>query len=315
MLERSGIPVFETIMTNVSLLLVYMLLGYTISKAKKVRVEHAKSFSGLLLYVLSPAMIINSFVQLSFNPSDAKRIGVVFLVTLLLQIMFMAILYAFLAKRYQDARFRILTVGSVLGNVGFFGMPVVYGLFPNEPIVRCYSTVNVMSMNLIVFTLGVFLITNDRKFISLRNALLNPTSISLFIAVPLYVLKVPFPDAALGALDLLARMVTPMCMIILGIRLSAVSLKAIFTRPFIYVTCAMKLLMFPTFVFLCVRWLPFLEPTMKTSIIVLAAAPAGAVIETLAELHECEQELSANVVLLTTMLSILTMPFITWLLL
>ncbi len=303
---------FVLILSNVLVLLVYMLLGFALCKAKKATVAHAKSMSGLLLFVLSPAMIINSFLQLEYSGENVVRIVKYFLATLIIQVLFFAVLYLILHKKYKDARYRILTVGGVLGNVGFFGMPVISGMFPNDPIVLCYSSVNVMSMNLIVFTIGVFLITNDKKYVSVKSAILNPTTLSILAALPLFIFNVRLPEIAESSIGILAKMVTPMCMFILGMRLSAAKLGALFTRPFVYVTCALKLAAFPVFAFLCVRWIPFFDDTLKTTVVVLAAAPSGAVIETLAELHECEQEFSANVVLLTTILSVLVMPVVTY---
>lgn len=303
---------FVLILSNVLVLLVYMLLGFVLCKAKKAAVDHAKSMSGLLLFVLSPAMIINSFLQLEYSEENVVAIVKYFLATLTIQVLFFAVLYLVFHKKYKDAKYRILTVGGVLGNVGFFGMPVISGIFPDDPIVLCYSSVNVMSMNLIVFTIGVFLITNDRKYVSLKSAILNPTTLSILAAIPLFVFSVRLPDIVESSIGILAKMVTPICMFILGMRLSAAKLGALFTRPFVYVTCALKLVAFPIFAFLCVRWLPFFDDTFKTTVVVLAAAPSGAVIETLAELHECEQEFSANVVLLTTILSVVVMPLVTY---
>lgn len=288
-----------------------MILGYLLCKFKKATVSHAKSMSALLLFVLSPAMIINSFLQLEFTRDNFIKIGKYFLVTLVLQLLFFAVLYIILGRKYNDARYRILSVGGVLGNVGFLGMPVIATVFPNEPIVLCYSSVNVLTMNLIVFTVGVFLITNDKKFISIKSAILNPTTIAILIALPLYILKVKFPDVVMSSIGVLAKSVTPMCMFILGMRLSEANLKNIFTRPFVYMTCALKLIAFPVFAFVCVKYLPFIDDILKTTVIVLACTPSGAVIESLAELHECEQEFAANVVLLTTILSVITIPLMT----
>lgn len=302
---------FGLIISNVAVILFYMLLGYILCITKKIQVSHAKSMSGVLLFVLSPAMIINSFLKLEYTEENLLRIVQCFLTTLVIQLLFFSVLYAVFRKKYENPRYRILTVGGVLGNVGFFGLPVISSIFPDNPIVMCYSSVTVMSMNLIVFTIGVFLITNDKSYISIKNAILNPTTLSILAALPLFVLKVRFPAPVLSCISVLASMVTPMCMIILGMRLSAASLRALFTRRFAYLTCLFKLIVFPIFAFLCVKWLPFLDTTLKTSVIVLAATPSGAVIESLAELHECEQELSANVVLLTTILSVLTIPVVT----
>ena len=301
---------FNTVLSNVAMLLVYMALGYVLCKSKKAVPAHAKSMSGLLIYVLSPAMLINAFLQIDFSYNNMILIIKYFFVTLILQGVFLGILYMIFHKKYEDAKYRILSVGSVLGNVGFFGMPVIHGIFPNEPIVLCYSSINVMSMNLLVFTMGVFLITNDKKYMSIKSALLNPTSLSIFAALIICFINISFPAVISDAIGLMAKMVTPMCMFILGIRLATERLRDVFGRSFVYLTCLFKLTLFPLFAYLCVRWLPFIDDVAKTTVVVLAAAPAGAIIESLAEFHECEQGLSANVVLLTTICSIVTMPIL-----
>ena len=105
-------------------------------------------------------------------------------------------------------------------------------------------------------------------------------------------------------------MVTPMCMFILGIRLGVSNIKSLLTRPFVYITCLLKLVVFPLFAYLCVYFIPGLSDMFKISVFVLSAAPTGAIIVSLAEMYGLEQELSANVVLLTTILSIITLPLL-----
>ncbi len=302
------------IITCVFSMLIYMLVGYCLCKGKLAKVNHAQGMSALLIYILGPAMIINSFVNLDYSSETLINIAKCFFMTLLVQVLFFCLLYMFLNRKYVDSKYRILSIGAVLGNVGFLGMPVVYSVFPDKPIVMCYSSVTVMSMNLIVFTIGVYMITNDRSYMSIKGAVINPTTIALIIAIPLFVCRIQLPGPIADSVAVLAKMVTPMCMIILGMRLSAASFKALFARPFVYVTCALKLIAFPVFALLLVRWLPFLDEVLKTSIVVLAMMPSGAIIQSLAELHECEQELAANVVLLTTILSVVTIPLMVFIL-
>ena len=87
-------------------------------------------------------------------------------------------------RGFEDARRRILCIATVLGNVGFLGLPLVSAMFPDQPIVACYSTVYALSMNLVVFTVGVFLITRDRRYMSLRAAIFNPTSLTILFTLP-----------------------------------------------------------------------------------------------------------------------------------
>lgn len=301
---------FITVFLNVVVMLVYMSIGFILCKAKKADASHAKSMSGLLIYILSPAMIINSFLQMDYSFENLKELGLFFVTTLFVQFLFFVILYSILHKKYKDAKYRIISVGSVLGNVAFFGIPIITSLYPNEPIVSCYCVMYAMSMNLLVFTIGVAMLTNDMKYISVKSAILNPTTLSLCVAVPLYIFQVNFPILVNSSIELLAKMVTPVCMVILGMRLSTVSIKILFSRLFVYIACLMKLIVFPIFAYACVYFLPYADEVFKVSVFVLSATPAGAIIVSLAELHECEQELSANVVLLTTILSVITLPCI-----
>ena len=297
------------------MMLAYMAMGFALCKVNKATVSHAKSMSAVLIYVMNPAMLINAFLQLEYSHENLIKIGKYFCASFITQILFFGLLFLIFHKKYGDARYRILSAGGVLGNVGFMGMPLIASIFPDEPIVLCYSSINVTTMNLIVFTIGVYLITNDKEYIKLKNAILNPTTLAVLVSLPIFILKVKFPDTVLNAVSILGKAVTPMCMIILGMRLSASRFKDIFTRPFVYATASFKLIVFPLFAFGLVKVMPFLDPVAKATVVVLATVPAGAVIESLAELYECEQEFAANVVLMTTLISVITIPIMTTLLL
>lgn len=312
--QERQLYMFGSVFATVAIMFVYMLIGFLLCKSKKATVSHAKTLSAFLIYVLSPAMIINSFLSLEFSKENVILLGESFLITLATQLLFFGLLYIFLHKKYDDARYRIMSVGGVLGNVGFIGMPLVASVFPDNPIVLCYSSMNVLAMNLIVFTVGTFLITNDKKYISIKNAILNPTTISMIIAIPIFALRIKFPQVVEDSIWILAKMVTPLCMFILGMRLSESNFKKIFTGKFVYITCLLKLVVYPCLVFLLVKWLPFADDVLKTSVIVLAMTPSGAIIESLAELHESEQGFAAEVVLVTTLMSIITIPLMAFLL-
>lgn len=299
---------FVLIFTSVLMMLAYMSMGYALCKVKKATVSHAKSLSAVLLYILNPAMLINSFLQLEYSHENLIKLGKYFIATLVVQLLFLGVLFLLFHRKYDDAKYRILSAGGVLGNVGFMGMPLIASIYPDDPMVLCYSSINVTSMNLIVFTIGVYLITNNKEYVKLKNAILNPTSLAVIAAFPLFMLNVKLPGVVLNGISIMAKSVTPMCMIILGMRLSASKLKDVFSRPFVYATSAFKLVLFPIFAFILVKFMPFLDPVAKTTVIVLTTVPAGAVIESLAELHECEQEFAANVVLLTTIISVITIP-------
>ena len=299
------------VFNNVLTMLIYMLCGFLLVKTKKMEADHAKSISAFLVYVCGSCMVIGAFQSMEYSLDLFASAMIFFAATLLIQLLFFVLLYIILNKKLknpQTARYRILAAGSTMGNVGFFGLPLVTSLFPDQPLVACYSTLYVTSMNLLVFTLGVYLITNDKKFISVKAAVLNPTFLSTLVAVPLYLLQFHFPSAIGNAVSMLGKVSTPVCMLVLGMRLASMEFKKTFTRPIIYVICVMKLIVFPLFAYGCVYFLPFVDETFKICVFVLSAAPTASVVLTLAEVHECERKMCANVVSITTLLSVITIP-------
>ena len=307
---------FTTTLINVIILLIYIVPAFCMAKVRMLRADHLPAFSAVLVYLCGPCLVMSAFFSLRFDAAEAMRMVLFFFVVLALQLVFTAVLYFLLKRKYDDPKYRILTIGAVLGNTGFFGLPVITSLFPGHPIVACYAAMFTVSMNLLVFTVGVFCLTNDRKYMSLKAAVMNPTSVGVVVGVAVYLLS-PFislsgvaAEAAArfaDAVSIVARMSSPLCMFILGVRLAQMSLRSVFTRPFVYLTTVLKLLVFPLFCWLVLHFLP-LDPVFKASVLVLASVPNAAIMLSLAELHHGETELAANTLLVTTLLCFLTMP-------
>lgn len=301
---------FSTVVPYVIWMLVYILLGFGLIKGKWGDPAHGRTVSGILLYICAPAMFLNAFQSMRYNAEDFKRIGLFFLVTLAVQAIVIGLMWLLLRRKFDDARYRILSIATALGNVGFLGLPLVTTIFPNEPIVACYSTMYAMSMNLVVFTVGIYMLTRDKKYMSLRAAILNPSSLSILMTFPFYLFDIRLPEAVMGNVALLGRMTTPLCMFVLGMRLAAVDLKALFTRPYAYIGSALKLIVYPLLAYLLVYFIPGLDPTFKACVLVLSAVPSASIVLSLAELHRCEQENAASTLLMSTLLCVITIPLV-----
>lgn len=305
---------FVTILT-VFVMLLYLIPGYILMKFKKVDAKHLKSLSTILVYVFSPCMIIDSFLAVERSSEMVKNMCLFTLASILVQLIFILILFLIFRNKYDDAKYRMLTIGSACGNVGFFGLPLIRAILPEYPVALTYSSIYVFTMNLIVFTIGSFCITRDKKYISVKNAILNPTTVSLIVAIILYACNFKFNCGNLAlekmgdAVSLLGKMTTPTCMIILGVRLACIKVKDLFNKPFVYLNMLFKLIAFPLFSYLLVYFLP-LDYSFKASILILSAAPCASVVLNLAEMYDTNQEIAANTVLLTTLMSIITIPLL-----
>ena len=301
----------EVAFSNVLVTLLYIIPGFICCKTKIAKAEHLSTLSAILVYVCSPCMVVNSFMQIERTPRMLGQIMLFFVVSLAIQTVLTFILYGIFRKKFHDAKYRMLTVSFGLGNAGFFGIPIIKALLPGHPEVACFACVYIVGMNMLTFTIGAYCLTGDKKRMTLKKAFLNPPFISLLVALVLYSVNFAdiMPELLGGALDLLNRTTTPLCMIILGIRLASVSFKKLFTRVYVYIICACKLLIFPFACLAIVYFLP-LSPVFKAAMFILGGTPCAAVMLNIAEMYDGETELAANCVLLSTLMCVLTIPII-----
>ena len=120
-------------------MLAYIVPAFILCKAKKVKAEHLPSISTILLFICSPCLTFTSVVSLDYSRENLINMMLFFAVTLVLQGAVMGIIYLIFRKRYEQSQYRIFTIGTVMGNVGFFGLPVIRALFPDSPEVMAYS--------------------------------------------------------------------------------------------------------------------------------------------------------------------------------
>ena len=297
--------------SNVLVTLLYILPGFLCCKAKIAKPEHLSTLSAILVYVCSPCMVVMSFMQIERSTAMFGRIMLFFLLSFAIQTVLTFILYGIFRKKFENVKYRMLTVSFGLGNAGFFGIPIIKALLPGHPEVACFACVYIVGMNMLTFTVGAYCLTGDKKRMTFKKAFVNPPFISLVTAILLYAVNFAgvMPELLGNSLDLLNRTTTPLCMIILGIRLASVSFKKLFTRAYVYIICACKLLVFP-FVCLAVIYFLPLDPIFKAAMFILGGTPCAAIMLNIAEMYDGETELAANCVLLSTLLCVFTIPII-----
>ena len=284
-----------TTIINVLIMFFYMIPAYILVKTGKASPNHASTISSILIYITFPALIINSFQSIEFSYNNLKQLMLFFIVTILLLAASIIICYLILKKKFSEPKYRMLSIASSLGNVGFFGAPLIRGLFPDSPMVECYSAIYSITVIMIGLTVGAYALTMDKKFISIFSALYNQATIAFLISLIIFLAKWKFPKDLGNAVSSLSKMSTPLCMHILGIRLASVSFFDLFKKPFVYVICLLKLFIYPLFTYLIVYFIPGLDKEFKASIFVLSGSPCASIIISLSELLQAEQELSANV--------------------
>lgn len=210
--------------------------------------------------------------------------------------------------------YRVLVLNSTFGNAGFFGIPLLQLMFGIDTTYVAYAAVYIVAMNLICWTLGAYVVTGNKKYISIRKALINPQTITLCIALPLFFCGITIHDLPVRLskiITYLSDMTAPMCMIIVGMRLGAAKLKSTLLDYRAYLAMIFKNLIFPLFVFLVL--LPFrkiLDQSVIFALVLLSAMPTATMGHSFAEIYNGDKETSVDILLFSTLFSIITIPLI-----
>ena len=303
--------VFSLALSSVAVLLLIAAVGFIFIKRDLMKSDITSSLSKILMYLCQPCLTVYSFSILDFSWQTLKNIGIFALMVAVLHIVMLGSAYLILGRKSDKVIYRIITIASTFSNCAFFGIPVIEALLPeaaSELIV--YTSVYSIVMNLFAWTVGSAIIAHDTKYISVKNILINPSSLSIAVALVLYLCRVQLPDALLSMITTTGRMATPISMLVMGMRLATMDLKRIFTNYRIYITIAVNQILMPLLVFAAVYFLGGIDVYLRKTLFIISACPVASIVLNYSEMIGEGQKEAANTVLLSTMLSILTLPII-----
>ena len=201
-----------------------------------------------------------------------------------------------------------MTIATTFANCGFFGIPIIEALLgeaASELIV--YTTIFSLVMNVAGWTVGSAIISQNAKYMSVKKIFLNPATISVAVALVLFIFSVPIEPNVGNMIGVTGRMATPLSMVIMGMRLGTMKLSSLFKDVKVYITVAVKMIVMPLVAFAIVYFLP-LGAGIKMTFYIVSACPTASVVLNFSELVGEGQKEAASMVLASTILSIVTMP-------
>ena len=315
---------FISVLITVFSLVLFIVPGFLLAKIGILKEGADKALTGLVINVSQPLLMFMS-LQKYFDKAILTNVIVVFFATIVIHFIMIGLICLVIRNKDKRAKLNVVKFASVFGNVGFMGIPFLQNLFKNNPEVQSeiliYCAIVIAAFNLMCFSVGVLLASGDKKNVSFKKAFLNPTSISVYVGLFLF-LVVGKPIATLGgegttlnlflskimsSLQMLGDMVTPLSMIVIGIKLASVTPRKLFLDKWAYVTCLNKLIIMPLITILIVGFLP-VNQVLKYAVFFTLAMPSAAITTMFAVQYDTDGEFASSAVLLTTAMSILTIP-------
>ncbi|MDD4075500.1 MAG: AEC family transporter [Eubacteriales bacterium] len=291
------------ILKQIIALFVYAAIGYFMHRGKLLNREGVRSMSNLLLYILLPCVIVNSFCRES-TPEVTRALGYSFVLGALLHGVAILISELLFHKAPLDS------FSASFSNIGYIGVPLIVAALGEDAVL--YAVGMIAMLNVLQWTYGQRMLTRDTGAFQWKKAFINPLVISVTIGLFFYFLPIEMPPLLHNCVSAVADCNSPIAMVILGYYVHEIPFKQMFTLPAAYAVSAVRLLLIPLCSLLLLAWLP-VSSDIKLALMLSAASPVGVNAAIYAERTGHDYARAVIMVCLSTLLSLLSMTFLIWL--
>ncbi|KGP75608.1 hypothetical protein JT05_09350 [Desulfosporosinus sp. Tol-M] len=294
---------FVTIMNSVFVILLMIMIGYICKKLGYMNKEVTRGVTEILLNIAIPAIAISSFNQ--DLPASALSSAIILFIFAVVSYVASILLGAFLFKKYPPDQKVVMRFILVFTNCGFMGYPVMESIFGSIGIF--YASIYCVVFNLFLWTYGFMLFTGVSDRQTLKKALVNPGTLATVFGLVLLLTPLELPTFAAKLVTTVGGLTTPLAMIVIGAMLAEVKFSEMFQGIHVYYGAFLRLLVLPAAAYLVLKLLHVDQLTLAACVMLTAMPPASNTV-IFAEKFERDSLLASKIVVLSTGLSIITIP-------
>ncbi len=237
--------VFLTTLSKVTVLLIFIGLGYLLRITKKLPENAGRVLSLLTTLVFSPAYTIKNLSNsLRLEKIGSQAAIIAYGALIVLATIGLAFVMAKLLAR-NDFERSSYTYAFSIPNFGYFGYPLVEGVFGSE--VLSQLMIFCLPMTIACNTFGYLLFVKGKK-LTLKDILKMPVVAAVFVGAAIGLSGVTLPALVSDVLTTAGNCMSPASMLLAGFVLGGFPLKALFKGGRSYMMSAIRLIGIPALV-------------------------------------------------------------------
>lgn len=296
---------FIIIAQQVLVLFILIAVGFICGKKKIITDFSARHMTDIVLYVVTPCVMISAFQrEFSFELLS----GLILCVACSALIFAVSILICNLIFHDKDeSRKAVIRFATIYSNCAFMSLPLQKAILGDDG--WFYGSIFVAIFNIFVWTHGLVSMSGDKKQLSFKKLVLNPGLIGVVLAIIIFITGFKLPYIISQPVEYLAALNTPLPMLIIGFYLSQADFKKAFTDKCVYFSSAVRLIALPMITAI-VMSLCRVTPIITMACVIATSAPTAATTTMFATKFNKDVELSVSIVAATTVFSLATMPLV-----
>lgn len=303
------------------MVIIFLLIGIgmILYRKKMLSEETSKQISGIIINVTNPALLICSAFddgpKVSLHELGIAFVSYVAVFVILIVIGFLLPYLLGVPKKLHYA-YQMLTT---FGNVAFIGIPLASAVLGSESLI--FVSIFNLLFNFLVYTFGMSMLQRAAALQAAKDGsvpekssasdrlkkLVNAGTISAALTILFYLGNFRIPVIVSSTLSYMGRATTLLSMLVLGVSVAQMAPRDIFSNPRLYIFTFLRQIMVPIACILLMRGLLDNKLILNTMLLMLAV-PAANMPLMLAKQMGMETESISQGIILTTVLSLVTVP-------
>ena len=148
----------------------------------------------------------------------------------------------------------------------------------------------------------------------MQFTLINPVIISIFIGLSLFILNIKLPYIINRPIELLGNITTPLSMIVIGSMLCLSSISECVRNKKLYIVSFIRLILMPILIYFILKGIVY-DKLLFSIPIVIVSMPVASNTAILSSEYNANDKLASQLVFMSTLFSIVTIPIISSILL
>ena len=291
---------------------IILILGFCLGHFKLISAHTNRDLVNLLLTIFMPASLFMAFPT-NYNESTSELFfsglfaGVIVMVALIIlsRIIFSKGLYK--GELRFESQFAL-----IFNNATFLGYPIISSTFGEQGIIPYCGFI--IAFNVALFSYGVYLFERKLSKKLFTGIITNPNIIAVALGVIVFMAGIHLPRFITDAVSFTGNATTALSVICIGVMLSHADFKGLIKKWRLMLTAAIQLIVGPLVTYFLLSFLRF-PVEVITVCTLIQALPTATSLGLFAAKYGGNDIEASELVTVSTIMSIVTMPIMVWVLL
>ena len=300
---------FSELIIKMVIFVALMLVGYIGARRRAFSPDFAKGLSKLVMNVFISCTILNSVMSdpPALTGAELARVMAALVLMIVISYVLGALAVPLLRLRGENAPVTELLI-SVMNNI-FIGLPLVQEIYGAEAVLYC--ALSCIPYNLFLYSYGVWRLKSGKALdggaaFRIKDVFTVPFFATL-AALLIFIFNIQLPYILRELISTTASATMPASMIVIGATLGSVKIADGFKERYVYLISLMRLVIVPAVVWF-IAGLLSTDAMLVATCTIIAACPSAIVVSILALQNDYDAAFSSNAVLVTTALSMISLP-------